>query len=406
MHSGGGDIVTVLDADIQPFKIGLQSAGHEAMKFGKDFSGNMGRSLGQVGFALQDFTSVLAMGGKNSVGRALMSTMNNVQMLGAAFGPMGMAITSVGGALASMLIPKLLETSEKVNQLAEDFKAAAAISDEAAKKFASREQFKAQAGNLGSAKQGNAMLDDLRVQAKIAEDHIRRQQALQEAAKGELANAKNPEDEKTARAERDRLQKDIEESQSRLQEIRHRQSIVEARTAEAEASEAFKAGMDKALQRDKEKLRAMEAQQRLEEQQLEQQQRIEDLAKQRREHEINALRERTATPRERLDVALRKASDVARESGDYELGGRAMDMALADYSRSLGGGQQNRLAPLAMIGSAEAANTINQAALGSNDPQKQLLDQAKQEVTLARQQLRVMEQIAAGQQQIVAVNLN
>lgn len=72
-------------------------------------SGAMGRGVGQLGFAIQDFSSIMSMGGRGAMERALMSTMNNVQMLGASFGPWGLAITAVGGALGSLLLPKLLE---------------------------------------------------------------------------------------------------------------------------------------------------------------------------------------------------------------------------------------------------------------------------------------------------------
>jgi hypothetical protein len=88
-------------------------------------------SITQAAFAAQDFTSVLSTGGRNALGRALMSTMNNVQMLGAMFGPWGLAVTAAAGAVGSILIPKLLETKdageearEKMDKLAASVAAA------------------------------------------------------------------------------------------------------------------------------------------------------------------------------------------------------------------------------------------------------------------------------------------
>jgi hypothetical protein len=85
-------------------------------------SGALGRSIAQLGFAGQDFASVLEGGGKNALSRALMSTMNNVQMLGAALGPWGMALTAVGGTIGSLLIPKLLEGTSAEDKFTESIK--------------------------------------------------------------------------------------------------------------------------------------------------------------------------------------------------------------------------------------------------------------------------------------------
>lgn len=79
----------------------------------------LGGAVGQASFAVQDFTSILEMGGKNSLGRALMSTTNNVQMLGAAFGPWGLAVSAAAGALATILIPKLFEADKASEKFAE-----------------------------------------------------------------------------------------------------------------------------------------------------------------------------------------------------------------------------------------------------------------------------------------------
>lgn len=82
--------------------------------------GGLARGVGQIGFAVQDFASVYSIGGRQATERALMSTMNNVQMLGMALGPMGMAVTAVAGALGSLLIPKLFATGEAIEKTAKD----------------------------------------------------------------------------------------------------------------------------------------------------------------------------------------------------------------------------------------------------------------------------------------------
>src|SRR3990167_10809742 len=83
---------------------------------------NLGGAIGQAAFAAQDFSSILSMGGRNALGRALMSTANNVQMLGASFGPWGLAISAVAGALASVLIPKLFEGASAFAEIANSIK--------------------------------------------------------------------------------------------------------------------------------------------------------------------------------------------------------------------------------------------------------------------------------------------
>lgn len=116
MASAIGDLVAIAGIDSTKWVQGcidIQNATRNTTSsVNQNFAGmgaGAGRNIAQIGFAVQDFTSVLEGGGKNALGRALMSTMNNIQMLGAMFGPWGMALTAVGGALGSMLIPKLLE---------------------------------------------------------------------------------------------------------------------------------------------------------------------------------------------------------------------------------------------------------------------------------------------------------
>ena len=65
-------------------------------------------AIQQVGFGVQDFASQFETRG---LAGGISAVTNNVQMLGAAFGPVGLAVTAVGGALAGILLPKLIESS-------------------------------------------------------------------------------------------------------------------------------------------------------------------------------------------------------------------------------------------------------------------------------------------------------
>ena len=113
-----GDLVAYLSMDSSRFAQGAQQAQVVAVQTNaamtKAFSPQV---FQQAGFALQDFMSILQMGGANAAARAFGGVANNVQMLGAAFGPMGMAVTSVGGALAGILIPALLRSEEATSTL-------------------------------------------------------------------------------------------------------------------------------------------------------------------------------------------------------------------------------------------------------------------------------------------------
>lgn len=121
-----GDIVTVLSVDERRMTEGLKRAEMAAQRagvnFGMAFQQGGARMAQQAGFMLQDFTSVLSMGGANALPRALSGVMNNVQMLGAAFGPVGMAATALGGALAGILLPELLKADDVIGKYLESLK--------------------------------------------------------------------------------------------------------------------------------------------------------------------------------------------------------------------------------------------------------------------------------------------
>ncbi|MDE2426777.1 MAG: hypothetical protein KGO96_12820 [Elusimicrobia bacterium] len=166
MANAAGDIVTVLSLEDFEFRTGLRRAGREAKQAGSEIAGGIGRGIGQVGFAVQDFYSVFSMGGKNALGRALMGTMNNVQMLGAAFGPIGMAVTSIGGAIGAIVVPKLFEAKAASEEFTNGLKAAVAESEKLVSHFNDLSSFNAKLKGTKTSAGAASMLDDLDLQEK------------------------------------------------------------------------------------------------------------------------------------------------------------------------------------------------------------------------------------------------
>lgn len=96
----------------------LHRVGKSAMSGGMNATG-AAMAVQQIGFGIQDFSSQFATRGLSG---GIMAVTNNVQMLGAAFGPAGMAVTALGGALAGILLPRLLETGSIFGKTAEEAK--------------------------------------------------------------------------------------------------------------------------------------------------------------------------------------------------------------------------------------------------------------------------------------------
>lgn len=71
-------------------------------------AGGAARAVQQIGFGIQDFASQFETRG---LAGGISAVSNNVQMLGAAFGPVGLAISAFGGAIAGIVLPKLIESS-------------------------------------------------------------------------------------------------------------------------------------------------------------------------------------------------------------------------------------------------------------------------------------------------------
>lgn len=81
------------------------------------FGGNFTQQLNQLSFGVQDFAAVLGQGGKNSLGRAIMSASNNISMITAGMGPWGAAIGGAAGVLMSTLVPALFATADATDKV-------------------------------------------------------------------------------------------------------------------------------------------------------------------------------------------------------------------------------------------------------------------------------------------------
>lgn len=115
-----GDLVAYLSMDNSRFQSGAMQAQATARQTGTVIQSALNpRTLQQGGFALQDFFSVLNQGGANAAARAFGGITNNLAMLGAGFGPVGMAVTSIGAGLATVLIPQLMAGTEESNRFSD-----------------------------------------------------------------------------------------------------------------------------------------------------------------------------------------------------------------------------------------------------------------------------------------------
>jgi hypothetical protein len=181
-----GDLVAYLSMDSSRFAQGAQQAQVVAVQtnaaMSKAFSPQV---FQQAGFALQDFMSILQMGGANAAARAFGGVANNVQMLGAAFGPMGMAVTSVGGALAGILIPALLRSEEATNTLTQrtqDLQTALNARLDALQAAHDREMKLNDLAREGNAQRIARERDNAVTEARLIEERLRiRQEAYRDA---------------------------------------------------------------------------------------------------------------------------------------------------------------------------------------------------------------------------------
>lgn len=132
-------INVTLNANTAQFQQNMNAAGNAAAAFGgkaRAAGAGVGQSLQAGAYAFQDFVSVMENGGKNALGRAFGSISNNIGMITAGFGPWGMLAGTVGGVLAQLVIPRLFQSEEKIDDNVDAMKRLSKASEEAAQKVA------------------------------------------------------------------------------------------------------------------------------------------------------------------------------------------------------------------------------------------------------------------------------
>lgn len=325
--SAAGDLRTILTLDDYEFVTGLREAAQETRQFAATANDSMGkvasaraRTVGQLGFAMQDFSSIMATGGKNALGRAVMSTMNNVQMLGASFGPTGMAVTALAGAVGSVLIPQLLEGKSAFDGIAESTRFATGQLEDHIRRTNEAIAFRDKLAKAGNAKQAEGMGEDIALQKKQAQATIT---ALKEEAERIQKQVKSlssqggmgAEDPFSLRAllfpkqtyekhfeigpqiealqaQAQKIHKQVASKLADLRELNQREQLVDQKQPELEA-------IDEQLEREKEVNHVLE----------------------KREALLDQLRKKAETPAERLTEQLRDLKDLFRESA----GGMSID---------------------------------------------------------------------------------
>lgn len=138
-----GDVTATFGIDDSRWIAGVTRMQNANKGLRNSFQQDLGRSVAQVGFAVQDFASVFSMGGDRALSRAMLSTLNNVQMLGAAFGGWGLAITSAAGAIGAILLPKIFDMLDGAKGLSEEFAKLKKTTEEWAKVSGERAAFRA-----------------------------------------------------------------------------------------------------------------------------------------------------------------------------------------------------------------------------------------------------------------------
>ena len=412
-----GDLVAYLSMDSSRFAQGAQQAQTVAVQTNaamtKAFSPQV---FQQAGFALQDFMSILQMGGANAAARAFGGIANNVQMLGAAFGPMGMAVTSVGGALAGILIPALLRSEEATNTLTQrtqDLQTALNARLDALQAAHDREMKLNDLAREGNAQRIARERDNAVTEARLIEERLRiRQEAYRDALLRENVLAQEAGGQ-AARAF-------VEEAGRRREvplasafgpsgEVREGFTVsVEEKTFNALRTQ--KDEIDKLKAARKENLALAEALQGVEgnnaaamaalgpEERLARvRQQQADAQRKQWENDNKAFAEgikqreemwnKTRTPAERYRMEVQKIADqIKRGIIDEESATRALAQLQPQ-------GEQIRTTQGALTqGSAAAISAITQA-VGAKDAQAQQLQIAKQQLEAAQELLRSMTRV-------------
>jgi hypothetical protein len=408
-----GDLVTVLSLEDFEFRTGLRQSAQETKQFATDVtkSGNsaaagMGRAVGQMGFALQDFSSVLSMGGKNALGRALMSTMNNVQMLGMAFGPWGMAITAVGGALGATLLPKLLEGETAFEQIASATAEATSRLEDYISHGKEMIRFQSELANLEGPGQVKTKRDALETRQKEME--LEGEQFTKQAGniRRQMAELQKIADET---APKDGIMKWLfspAKSGVRALEL---DPAIEALNKQLEAVTKKSIEAGRALNqigKQKEMLKDVEptvSGNEISKFDLELQEK--DNAR------LQAIRDHSSNPamkRAKLGLDLQDLMDVGKRNPNMAgLASQGMEDLFTQFAASSHQTRGSRLSPAALRGSSEAISAINRASQGATmDPQKQELLEVRKLVDLARQQLAEQTRSRQNANAVIPVALN
>jgi hypothetical protein len=178
-----GDISVAMGLDDAKWVAGVLKIQNTSAQLGQTVKRNLGgagmaQTFQQAAFGASDFAAVLSMGGKNALGRALMSTANNVQMLGAAFGPWGMVATTAAATLGSILIPKLFEGETAFDAITRGIEESTKRMHDFIQSGTEMISFEARLGKMRSSAAVEGIADDLDVRekrAKFAADALARQ---------------------------------------------------------------------------------------------------------------------------------------------------------------------------------------------------------------------------------------
>lgn len=361
-----------LDQAFKDAGLNVKILGQKVQQSGAGIRG-LGGAITQTAFAAQDFSAILSMGGRNALGRALMSTANNVQMLGAAFGPWGLAISAIGGALASVLIPKLFETDKAFDGISE-----------------------------GIAESTKRLHEFIRSAQDMSDFEIK-------FAKGDDKSRIGMGEDVAARGRREKINLDMKREQE--QALRTRIAAQEGNLARLKASpewskmfpwedggaagtEAAIADMKKALRgltdeilKDEKELSRIGAMDKIlggpdEQRRREAREKLKDVFKER-QGVVSSI----ASAREQFEMAIAKLGDqLTRGVIDDALFDKAATFEADKLAKSFGKPLDSNKAMLS--NSAEAQAFINKQARGSPqvDLQKQLLQVAKDQLTEIRRQ--------------------
>jgi hypothetical protein len=199
----------------------------------------------QAGFAVQDFSSQMANAKTTAdgLGRGIMAVSNNVQMLGAAFGPTGLAYTAIGGALAGIILPqmvrwvyqadilkdKMADAKEEAREYAEELRRASEQQDQktAALPGMTTKEFESMRADRMKASKADMQQTeaDLAAQTQIIErEQRKRAEALRRSAWGSTIAGQftGPSAvQKEAEAKRDELREQLKDQQDYFTQLEH-----------------------------------------------------------------------------------------------------------------------------------------------------------------------------------------